>query len=67
MLMVLAVFAGLGNSVFHPADYAILAGSIGEKRLGRAYSMHTFSGFLGGACAPVGMLGLRPTPTGVWR
>ena len=58
MLMVLAVFAGLGNSVFHPADYAILAGSVGEKRLGRAYSMHTFSGFLGGACAPVGMLAL---------
>ena len=58
MLMVLAVFAGLGNSVFHPADYAILAGSIGEKRLGRAYSMHTFSGFLGGACTPVGMLAL---------
>ena len=58
MLLVLAVFAGLGNSVFHPADYAILAGSIREKRLGRAYSMHTFSGFLGGACAPVGMLAL---------
>ena len=56
MLLVLAVFAGLGNSVFHPADYAILAGSIGEKRLGRAYSVHTFSGFLGGACAPVAML-----------
>ena len=58
MLLVLAVFAGLGNSVFHPADYAILAGSVGEKRLGRAYSLHTFSGFLGGACAPVAMLAL---------
>tara|TARA_B100000676_G_C18084161_1_gene853656 strand:- start:342 stop:1589 length:1248 start_codon:yes stop_codon:yes gene_type:complete len=58
MLLILAIFAGLGNSVFHPADYAILAGSIGEKRLGRAYSMHTFSGFLGGACAPVAMLAL---------
>jgi FSR family fosmidomycin resistance protein-like MFS transporter len=58
MLLVLAVFAGLGNSVFHPADYAILGGSIGERRLGRAYSFHTFSGFLGGACAPVVMLTL---------
>ncbi|MEE2689330.1 MAG: MFS transporter [Pseudomonadota bacterium] len=58
LLLVLAIFAGLGNSVFHPADYAILAGAIGEKRLGRAYSMHTFSGFLGGACAPVSMLAL---------
>lgn len=58
MLLVLAVTAGLGNSVFHPADYAILSGSINEKRLGRAYSIHTFSGFLGGACAPVAMLAL---------
>ncbi len=56
VLLVLAMFAGLGNSVFHPADYAIISGSIGESRLGRAYSVHTFSGFLGGACAPVAML-----------
>ncbi len=58
MLVALAVLAGLGNSVFHPADYAILSGSIGPKRLGRAFAVHTFSGFLGGACAPVGMLAL---------
>ncbi len=58
MLLVLAVVAGLGNSVFHPADYAILSGSIAAERLGRAFSIHTFSGFLGGACAPVTMLAL---------
>ena len=58
MLLALAVVAGMGNSVFHPADYAILSGSIGERRLGRAFSVHTFSGFLGGACAPVVMLAL---------
>ncbi len=58
MLLVLAVLAGLGNSVFHPADYAILSGSIDDRRLGRAFSIHTFSGFLGGACAPVAMLTL---------
>ena len=56
LLLVLAVIAGLGNSVFHPADYAILSGSIGPNRLGKAYSAHTFSGFLGGACAPIGIL-----------
>ena len=56
--LVLAVVAGLGNSVFHPADYAILSGSIAAERLGRAFSIHTFSGFLGGACAPVTMLAL---------
>ena len=58
VLLVLAVVAGLGNSVFHPADYAILSGSIRPERLGRAFSIHTFSGFLGGACAPIGMLTL---------
>ncbi len=58
VLLVLAVFAGLGNSVFHPADYAILSGSIKSDRLAKAYSSHTFAGFLGGACAPVGMLAM---------
>ena len=57
-LLVLAVFAGLGNSVFHPADYSILSGSISESRLGRAFSIHTFAGFLGGACAPLTMLAI---------
>lgn len=56
ILLVLALCAGLGNSVFHPADYAILSGSINPARLGRAFSAHTFSGFLGGACAPVAIL-----------
>jgi MFS family permease len=58
VLLVLAAFAGLGNSVFHPADYAIMSGSIREENMGRAFSVHTFSGFLGGACAPVTMLTL---------
>ena len=56
VLLLLAVFAGIGNSVFHPADYAILSGSVDSKRLGKAYSSPTFSGFLGGACAPIGIL-----------
>jgi MFS transporter, FSR family, fosmidomycin resistance protein len=58
MLLLLALIAGLGNSVFHPADYAILAGSIGPERLGRAFSLHTFLGYLGSAIAPVCMLAL---------
>ena len=55
---VLAVVAGIGNAVFHPVDYAIIAAKITEKRLGRAYSLHTFSGFFGGGVAPVAMIGL---------
>lgn len=58
MLLVFAVIAGMGNSVFHPADYSILSGSVSAGRLGRAFSIHTFSGFLGGACAPVAMVAL---------
>ena len=51
-LLVVAVLAGLANCVYHPADYAMLADSISEHRIGRAFSMHTFAGFLGGAIAP---------------
>lgn len=57
-LVVLMPVAGVGNSVFHPADYAILSGSIGRNRLGRAYGFHTLGGNLGWAAAPVSMLGI---------
>ncbi|MGY8961409.1 MAG: MFS transporter, partial [Alphaproteobacteria bacterium] len=56
VLVLLAVFAGIGNSVFPPADYAILSGSIDDERIGRAFSTHTFFGFFGTACAPPVML-----------
>ncbi len=48
----LAILSGVGNSVIHPADYAILAGSIDKARMGRAFAMHTFTGNLGFALAP---------------
>jgi MFS transporter, FSR family, fosmidomycin resistance protein len=51
-------FLGLANSVFHPADYAILSDVIPSARLGRAFSIHTFSGFLGSAVAPITMLAI---------
>jgi MFS family permease len=49
---------GVANSVFHPADYALLSAKIAPARLGRAFSVHTFSGFLGNAVAPVTMLAI---------
>ena len=55
-LIVCAGVAGLANSVYHPADYSLLAAGIGEKRVGRAFSVHTFSGFFGGAIAPATLL-----------
>jgi MFS family permease len=55
-LLFMAVLIGLANCVYHPANYAILAARMSESRMGRAFSVHTFSGFLGGAVAPPCML-----------
>lgn len=49
----IAVIAGLGNSVFHPADFALLNSSVNQNRLGRAFSIHGLGGSLGWAAAPV--------------
>jgi MFS transporter, FSR family, fosmidomycin resistance protein len=49
----IAVIAGAGNSVFHPADFALLNASVQHSRLGRAYSIHGLGGSLGWAAAPV--------------
>jgi MFS family permease len=51
-LLASAALLGLANSVYHPADYAILSAHMDEARMGRAFSIHTFAGFLGGAVAP---------------
>jgi len=56
VLIAAGALAGLANSVYHPADYAILAATIGRERMGRAFSLHTFAGFLGGALAPALMI-----------
>src|SRR5215468_1717055 len=48
--------AGLANTVYHPADYAILSHAVARNRMGQAFSIHTFSGLLGFAAAPPLML-----------
>jgi len=48
----IAVLGGLGNSVFHPADFAILNASVDSRRLGRAFSIHGLGGSLGWAGGP---------------
>ena len=57
-LLAASALLGVANAVYHPADYDMLSRSIGEARTGRAFSVHTFAGFLGGAMAPVAMLGM---------
>jgi len=46
------VIAGVGDAVIHPADYAIMNGSVSESRMGRSFSAHIFGGSLGMAVAP---------------
>ncbi|MEX2642115.1 MAG: MFS transporter [Acetobacterales bacterium] len=57
-LIALVCLAGLGNAVFHPADYAILGASIDEKRIGRAFGVHMLGGNIGFAAAPPVMVAL---------
>ncbi len=56
MVLALVVFAGVGCSVFHPADYAILSASVDSERLGRAFGVHTFTGLVGMMAAPGSMI-----------
>ena len=58
LMLVLIALAGIGNSVFHPADYAILTASVERGWLGRAFGIHTFAGNLGFVLAPAAMIAL---------
>jgi MFS transporter, FSR family, fosmidomycin resistance protein len=48
-----AMVMGIGNSVFHPADFSILNGRVSQPKLGYAFSAHGVAGQLGFAAAPV--------------
>jgi MFS family permease len=63
-LIASAILLGLANSVYHPANYAILSAHMDEARMGRAFSIHTFAGFLGGAVAPAIIAALVTTTGG---
>lgn len=56
MLAASAVLAGLGNGVFHPADYTLINRNVHASRLGHAYSAHGVTGTLGWALAPALMV-----------
>lgn len=65
MLIVGAMIAGLGNSVFHPADFTLLNRRVSAPRLAYAFSAHGIAGTLGWATAPVFLAGIA-TVAG-WR
>jgi MFS family permease len=64
-LILCAALLGLANSVYHPCDYAILSAHMDIRRMGRAFSIHTFAGFVGGAVAPAIMAALVATVGGL--
>src|SRR5882757_3783727 len=64
-LIACAALLGLANSVYHPCDYAILSAHMNVTRMGRAFSIHTFAGFVGGAVAPAIMAALVATVGGL--
>lgn len=50
----IAMFAvmGLANTVYHPADYALLSERVTPQRIPQVFSFHTCSGMIGSAVAP---------------
>jgi FSR family fosmidomycin resistance protein-like MFS transporter len=52
-LFLAAFAAGLGNSVFHPADFTLLNHRVSHARLGHAFSAHGLAGNLGWASGPL--------------
>lgn len=57
-LFLAAGLAGLGNAVFHPADFTLLNRHVSAPRLGHAFSIHGLSGNLGWAAAPAFLTGI---------
>ena len=53
MLCLGAMIAGIGNSVFHPADFTILNHKVSTKRLAHAFSFHGIAGSIGWGFAPI--------------
>jgi len=47
---------GLGNTVFHPSDYSLLAHHAPKERVGQVFAYHTFAGMVGSGIAPVTLL-----------
>lgn len=58
MLLAGSMLAGVGNSVFHPADFTLLNKRVSAARLGHAFSVHGISGNIGWASAPVFLTGI---------
>jgi MFS family permease len=65
ILLAVGAVAGLGNCVFHPADFTLLNRKVSSARLGHAFSVHGLSGNIGWAVAPVFLTGIAAAAN--WR
>lgn len=65
-LMLAAIVGGLGNAVFHPADFSILNHRINPSRLGHAFSAHNLTGTVGWALAPLFVVTVAQTAGWRW-
>ena len=59
VFLAMYALAGLGNTVYHPADYSLLSQQTPPRRLGQVFSFHTFSGIMGAAVAPATLLAMQ--------
>ncbi|WP_075795899.1 MFS transporter [Massilia putida] len=60
-----ALLAGVGNSIFHPADYTLLNQRVSRARLAHGFSVHGISGNIGWAAAPLFMTSVAALSS--WR
>lgn len=49
---------GVANTVYHPADYALLSSRVSPGFMGQAFSIHIFAGYLGSALTPAILVAL---------
>ena len=56
VMVAMFALAGVGNTVYHPANYALLSHHVPSDRIGQVFSVHTFAGMLGSAVAPASLL-----------
>ncbi|GAA0310338.1 MFS transporter [Halarchaeum salinum] len=60
-----AFLSGVGQSPFHPANYALLDATGDATSEGKQFSVHSFGGFIGFAAAPVLLTGIAALAN--WR
>jgi MFS family permease len=64
-LLLGALLAGVGNAIFHPADYTLLNQRVSKERLAHGFSVHGISGNIGWAASPVFLASIAATQG--WR